>query len=316
MNLLVLKFLTMNTDDERREEFTREAQRNQSLRFSSADLLNVVNGNVICTFEPADLEDLRRENSLDICCMNKNSFINVVRRKLFRRNDSIEMIEQDEPMMSHYDSQLQRRRNKICCCLPFVSSTYVHQSTNNGDINSSPITARYSKNKRKHYTIRRSPGKIQHLLPLERLGSLISHGKANENKNVVNIEMKITNSDECAKIDTNKILSIENNSENLAVIEYIDQDDVNSNTEFDTLNHAQTTNTLLNTNTTTTNMIDINQHENDDKDKFKHLNEDDQSSLNDADVNNLNLITNSDNKNNHIYNNNSNSNQNINLFYV
>ena len=72
MNLLVLKFLTMNTDDERRE-FTREVQRNRSLRFSSADLLNIVNGNTLCELEPEDLEDLRKENSFILCFPSRTS---------------------------------------------------------------------------------------------------------------------------------------------------------------------------------------------------------------------------------------------------
>jgi hypothetical protein len=70
INLLVLKFLTMNTDDERREEYTRKHTRQQQaqgggLRFSDADLynINVVNGNTLCTLEENDLEDLRKENS-------------------------------------------------------------------------------------------------------------------------------------------------------------------------------------------------------------------------------------------------------------
>ena len=74
INLLVLKFLTMNTEDERREEYTKKVQQNQNIRFSSTDLLNVVNGNVICTYEPSDLEELRRENSIRFCFWKRNSF--------------------------------------------------------------------------------------------------------------------------------------------------------------------------------------------------------------------------------------------------
>ena len=61
----------MNTDDENREEYTREAQRNHSLRHSNPD---IANGNVICTFKPADLEDLRRENSFSFGCLNRFHF--------------------------------------------------------------------------------------------------------------------------------------------------------------------------------------------------------------------------------------------------
>src|SRR5262249_28756856 len=60
---------------------------NQSMRLSSADVLNVVNGNVICTFEPADLEDLRRENSLSFCCipLTREQRGNVVQRVICSR---------------------------------------------------------------------------------------------------------------------------------------------------------------------------------------------------------------------------------------
>lgn len=100
----------MNTDDERREEYTRKvAMRSSGSGFldflgataaaaggaagfgvggsggdknqepgsaggadtldtlSRSDYLNVLNGSVICMFEPTDLNDLRRENSIQFC---------------------------------------------------------------------------------------------------------------------------------------------------------------------------------------------------------------------------------------------------------
>lgn len=83
----------MNTDDERREEYTRKVLEGGSSRIagcigrsgggsgskaldggagqddtvSRSDLLNVLNGSVLCMFEPTNLNDLRRENSIQFC---------------------------------------------------------------------------------------------------------------------------------------------------------------------------------------------------------------------------------------------------------
>jgi hypothetical protein len=52
LNLVVLKFLTMNTDDERKEnEFNRKSNYEQS---NNSDLYNV-NGDLLCSFEQTDL---------------------------------------------------------------------------------------------------------------------------------------------------------------------------------------------------------------------------------------------------------------------
>lgn len=62
----------MNTEDERREEYTRKVafsgSKSQELAaMSQSDLINVLNGSVLCAFEPTDLSDLRRENSIQFC---------------------------------------------------------------------------------------------------------------------------------------------------------------------------------------------------------------------------------------------------------
>lgn len=55
INLLVLKFLTMNTDDERKEnEYNRKANHS-----ANSDFLNV-NGDLLCSFEPNDLGNTNR----------------------------------------------------------------------------------------------------------------------------------------------------------------------------------------------------------------------------------------------------------------
>ena len=75
INLLVLKFLTMNTDDERREEYTRKANHpptddahSATHRFSNSDhLLNpAAAADLVYSLDPEDLEELRRETTLNL----------------------------------------------------------------------------------------------------------------------------------------------------------------------------------------------------------------------------------------------------------
>jgi hypothetical protein len=93
MNLLVLKFLTMNTEDERREEITRKVQERRSFELSNADLLNVnVNGHILCTFKPDDLENLKKENSLNYCAQLTRSLRTFLRKQFphcFGQNGNI-----------------------------------------------------------------------------------------------------------------------------------------------------------------------------------------------------------------------------------
>ncbi|CAF1461501.1 unnamed protein product [Didymodactylos carnosus] len=98
MNLLVLRFLTMNTEDERREEI--ESQVRNSLRFDS-DVITTANG------------DLRI-------------------------------------LAEHLEYLSNTSDSKPCNCFGCL------------------------KRKKKRYTVRRSPGKIAHLIPLQRMDSVIT----------------------------------------------------------------------------------------------------------------------------------------------
>jgi hypothetical protein len=73
LNLLVLRFLTMNTEDELREEFYRQAIKNprNTLRFSDCDLLGSVNGKMSFSLDQDEMEGLRRENTFDFCCLTR-----------------------------------------------------------------------------------------------------------------------------------------------------------------------------------------------------------------------------------------------------
>ena len=195
MNLLVLKFLTMNTDDERREEFSREAQRTHSLRFSNSDIVNLANGNTLCTFKTTDLEDLRRENNFSLGCLNRLPFLRSFRNKIMTPNEiSIEFQEdkqdftRNQNSFSVYKHSNQRHEceNESYCCCFYVSSTSsnMNQLNLNGKAN---IPASYGlKKRRKHYTIRRAPGMISHLLSPERTDSVFAPEKLKE----ININLK------------------------------------------------------------------------------------------------------------------------------
>ena len=62
INLLILKFLTMNTSDERREEFVRKVEERRSLELSQSNLLNVGTAHVLCSFNSENLENIEKDN--------------------------------------------------------------------------------------------------------------------------------------------------------------------------------------------------------------------------------------------------------------
>lgn len=114
MNLLVLRFLTMNTDDERKElEQDSTLNKQRSLK-TNVDLINIVNGNAICTFEQTNLDDLKRENKF--YCPSRNKLFKLFFNKFY-------------PKTNHHSTNL---NSNYCFC-----------------------------DKRKHYTIRRGPGKLR-----------------------------------------------------------------------------------------------------------------------------------------------------------
>lgn len=202
----------MNTDDENREEFTREAQRNQSLRASNPDLTN---GNLICTFKPAELEDLRRENSFSFGgCLDRFHCFYLLKSKIQVHKDAASIdFQENEPELnlnSQNSFSLYNNRSNInvketesrindtvkndssCYCYNIYkahSSNCVSQTSNNSDEKNSTTAQAFLKKKRKHYTARRAPGMISHLLPLQRIDSLITHTKLKENN--INLKSKV-----------------------------------------------------------------------------------------------------------------------------
>ncbi len=145
------------------------------------------------------------------------------------------------------------KRGRCCCWYSSNDDSFVNQVDNNGGGGGENVY-KCLKKKRKHYTVRRSPGMISHLLPLQRLDSIMTHTKLKEN----NINLK-------SKVFLKKTLVRKN--QNLDVVGCMDLEDSNT-IDFD--NQAQTTNTILNT-------FSKNIEEN------NVIIDDDQSSLNDVD---------------------------------
>ena len=135
INLLVLKFLTMNTDDERREEFSKNSQ-----NFESSLLTNgALNGQTFS--EATELEDLKKENSIGICLTSHKSFQGSFPCILMGRAKSLKT---DLSCESFYTDEKCSNPQKLGGSIP---------------------TGLFNvKRKKSHYTIRRAPGKISHLL--------------------------------------------------------------------------------------------------------------------------------------------------------
>lgn len=65
----------MNTEDERREEYTRKIQERRSLELSQSNLLNVgQNGHVMCNFNSDNLEEMKTDNSYNCYWSIRRSF--------------------------------------------------------------------------------------------------------------------------------------------------------------------------------------------------------------------------------------------------
>lgn len=70
LNLVMLNLLTMNTDDQLRQEYLSKAGKlTNNLRFSASDLLNAVDENYLYALSPEDIDELRKENNLDLSCI-------------------------------------------------------------------------------------------------------------------------------------------------------------------------------------------------------------------------------------------------------
>lgn len=202
INLLVLKFLTMNTEDERREEFSKKAKQNQNLRFSSTDLLNVVNGSVICTYEPSDLEELRRENSIKLNCFGDKKFFSFSLKHQFpffqwktdselNNQNSIYHLGKKIYKNEQYDKFLMDRSDSI-----------INDSNESKQVFCKFCSSNL-KSKKPHYTIRRGPGKISHLLIPNNFGETNSKFKVKESpkiyltqySDVLNEQLKVDSKD-------------------------------------------------------------------------------------------------------------------------
>ena len=235
MNLLVLKFLTMNTDDERREEFSRKAQQSQSLAFGSSELLDGVNGMpaMLCTLEHQDLDDLRIENSF-LNCFPKKYFPSIIHEKLpYISWNPLTSPTETKPPGNQY---LKENASSECG----DSKLIPHSNSSNTEKPNSKkmvcISCNSQKKKRKsHYTIRRGPGKISHLLISQRIDSMnVASNEVQENKNPTcySATPMIFINNESFKSSNDLIDQFEKIQDNIANDISIFIDDDNDNEEF------------------------------------------------------------------------------------
>ncbi len=197
MNLLVLKFLTMNTEDERKEEFTRKEQqkiRKEKLNCltSDGDSVNVVNGNLISTLEPNELEKLRNETSLKLNFRSQESVANFFKNNLpflFNQNANTAAATTNNSQVHHSNEQnaqsgislfnkivknnsnngkQEQTGDKISIKSLFNVSTPNLNMSSKLSCQACVRNVSNSNSSRKaYYTVRRAPGKISHLLTVE-----------------------------------------------------------------------------------------------------------------------------------------------------
>ena len=125
----------MNTDDERREEFTKNTH-----NLESNVLINgVIHGEPYS--EATQHEDLKKENSIGICLSSNGNF---------RENFPCIVVGRTKSLKTNLSSD----------------SFYTDEKNSNSEKfgGSIPSGLYNTKRKKSHYTIRRAPGKISHLL--------------------------------------------------------------------------------------------------------------------------------------------------------
>lgn len=81
----------MNTDDEKREEYNRKVAERRSVELSQSNLPNLsvnggINGHILCTFNQENLDELKKENSLNLYQQMRNSMRSLLRKQFPRLN--------------------------------------------------------------------------------------------------------------------------------------------------------------------------------------------------------------------------------------
>ena len=202
----------MNTDDERREEFTKKTQ---SLDQSALNN-GAINGEILS--EANELDDLKKENNIRTCFSNKN------------------FQEKFPCILVKYKSN------------NFHSDSFDSKQTNLNEqkLSGSLSSGIYSHKKKKaHYTIRRAPGKIAHLLiqprepnrpqdsPKAYFSETSSHYELKESN--LNIECKVANE----TLDENRYHSKRTSS--MANVEIRKGSDTNREKFFNLFRHKKVT---------------------------------------------------------------------------
>ncbi len=139
----------MNTDDERREYSRKNQEKNdQKIRRSTADLINT-NGNLINKYQPNDIEELKKENTI-FFCLNSKSIGSIIEDKF----KTIKFVNDD----------LENGNIKKKVILKTNINKIDYKDVSMLSLKKCPTCFFTSNKKKSHYTIRRGPSKISHLL--------------------------------------------------------------------------------------------------------------------------------------------------------
>ncbi len=145
----------MNTDDERREHSRKKQEKTDEnkLKPNTGD----ANANLVCKYEPNDLDELKRENSLRFCYKNSKSIGNLFENSKVK---CIKYVKKDDP--NDIVETTGKTSNKE---LDFFKKIKQEQNIKASDKKQCPCVEKLKKkNTKSHYTIRRGPTQISHLL--------------------------------------------------------------------------------------------------------------------------------------------------------
>ncbi len=198
----------MNTEDERREEFTRKIQEERrSLEMCQSSLLNVgSNGYVLCSFNSNNLKEIQKENTplsfYQTLRKSTRSFFQKQFPQFFSqnsfcdtptaKNEGIRLINTHliifrSQKIKFYFCSISIANQEVNGCISLKAGdkkidTGSQWQEKNEKIPCPDCVAHLKRSKKTHYTIRRAPGKISHLIPTSTSSDLIINFDSNRKK--------------------------------------------------------------------------------------------------------------------------------------
>ena len=175
INLVVLKFLTMNTVDEGREVSRRADAK--SKRMSSSGLINVINGDILCNFEAKELENLKKENSFRFFVTKKLNASTLLRNNTLGSRLTRFLTPgsaaagagaagstASSPAASHANANASSNAASAAAAADYT----IHNSCGSGSHYANKSDGKHNHTTETcietHYTVRRGPSQISHLV--------------------------------------------------------------------------------------------------------------------------------------------------------